>query len=703
MRPFPHIGGRARERAVLVIGILSALLLASAALAPFSDPDLAGRAALSQLAGRVADGIVAEWSRIAKDLVRYAQPAGPTFAWDANTPETSFPDVRDISPAADGMSAFNTLLAEAERLEIQKHDAREALEVVLEALQKNLDAGQRAEARLRAIQLGVKADRADVVRDELAKSESELDGSAARKDTSYLLLCSLAANAKLDDAARNATCGKILELWSNGHLALPRDLIRLDNAPTPWIMHVDPRYEALRRSLASLCPAPESARLLDAEYETRKVRALNQHLWPLPGRPSDAAWQEIPLQDAVFGWHATARGTEGCYFRIEDLGKALVDAARAHDLLPSGFRIDFTGNDESSGTLVRGRTELLGSEFGFTLRHSDPESVVKSSGRRLWMLRGALFLLAAFALAAAFATWRAMKRDRHLSELRSAFVANVSHELRTPLASILLMAENLETGRVTSAETSQRYHQSMRREANRLRRLVDDVLDFSRIERGKPIGARLEDTALAPWAEDLRVDALAWAERSGAKLAFECGAARRSNSIERAPQPEIGSIDRGALLESSSIVRGSLSESASTNPGSSPERASIDCGSLPESASIDGEALRRAIFNLLDNALRHSGSLEIGLSIRSDERSLVIAVSDHGRGIPVRARSAIFEPFACLDDGHDGAPGTGLGLAIVREIAAAHGGSVRVHDPVEGSGAVFEIRIPLIAPTSVDV
>jgi signal transduction histidine kinase len=69
----------------------------------------------------------------------------------------------------------------------------------------------------------------------------------------------------------------------------------------------------------------------------------------------------------------------------------------------------------------------------------------------------------------------------------------------------------------------------------------------------------------------------------------------------------------------------------------------------------------------------------------------------------VRARSAIFEPFARLDDGHDGAPGTGLGLAIVREIAAAHGGSVRVHDPVEGSGAVFEMRIPLIAPTSVDV
>ena len=414
MKSLPHIGGRTRERAVIAIGVLSALLLASAAFAPFSDPDVAGRAALSQLAGRVADGIVAEWSRMAADPLRYAKTPGPMFAWGLGEAYRDEPLPRDVHPH-DDLSAFSTLLAEAERLEIAEHDARGALEIVLEALEKNLDLGQRAEARLRAIQLAVKAKRADVVRDELAKTANELDPVAARIDTSYLLLSVLAASPMLDDATRAASCARLLDLWSQGRIAVPRRLVWLEDAPAPWRMHVDPRYEALRSSLASACGDEESASALASEFEIRKLCALQDHLMPFPPQPSDGAWHVMPLQDTVFALHATAGGTEGCYFRVEDLGRALVDAARSDGLLPSGFQLDFRGNDASLGALVRGRTELVGGEFAFTLRHSDPESIVRASARRLWWIRGALVLLAAFSLGASLATARALSRERHLA------------------------------------------------------------------------------------------------------------------------------------------------------------------------------------------------------------------------------------------------------------------------------------------------
>jgi signal transduction histidine kinase len=114
---------------------------------------------------------------------------------------------------------------------------------------------------------------------------------------------------------------------------------------------------------------------------------------------------------------------------------------------------------------------------------------------------------------------------------------------------------------------------------------------------------------------------------------------------------------------------------------------------LPVHAAFDGEAVRRAVLNLVANALRHSGSARIEVSAGREDDVLLVAVADHGRGIPARERAAIFEPFVRLA-GSETTPGAGLGLAIVREIALAHGGSVTVRDRDHGPGAVFELRIP---------
>jgi len=231
-----------------------------------------------------------------------------------------------------------------------------------------------------------------------------------------------------------------------------------------------------------------------------------------------------------------------------------------------------------------------------------------------------------------------LKRERTLATLKTDFVANVSHELRTPLASILLLSENLEAGRVSAPADQARYHSLIRREALRLRRLVDDVLDFSRLERGKRIDIRREPLRVDPWLERTFEELGEWAREHTLELA-----------IARSP--------------------------------------------TEAEAEIDAEALRRALLNLLDNARKHSGGTQVELSAMRAGRELVLSVRDHGRGISAEDRERVFEPFTRLANGD--APGAGLGLSIVREIAREHGGTVRALEPESGPGIVFQMRIPL--------
>ena len=645
-----RLRGRGRERLALAIGIVSALLLVGAALAPFTNPDLAGRAALAQLSGRVADGVVAEWDRILKDPSRFAAPAGAEITWKESLPERIVPaEPLEIAPSLDaGVSAFEALMREAEREEAQAPEG--ALSLVLEALEKKLEPGQRAEGRLRAIQLAVRTGKLAVAREQIERSGSELRGREARHGVSFLLLSGLAAAPSLDDAGREALVRRLVDLWTSGELALTQERETLSESEGRLRLQLVPVKEALRARLAELCADESLRRRLQDDRERSQIAALENYLGTLPPRPEDDAWHSIEKPGGIFAWHrASPDRSSGGFFAWPDLAEALRSSIDQHGLLPPGFRIDFTGQDARAGAVVRERTaldrETSGDRFAFWLRHEDPQAVVRSSSRRLWLLRGGLLLMAGIALAAGFATWRAMRRERNLAWMRTAFVANVSHELRTPLASILLLAENLESGRVTESSRP-RYHAAIRREAGRLRRLVDDVLDFSRIERGKELEVRLEDTALAGWMSEVKEEVVDWAQRSA--------------------------VDLG-----------------------------ISIGDLPGSAAIDAEALRRAIFNLLDNALLHSGSREISFSARTEGAALVLSVADRGRGIPRGRRDEVFEPFARLEDGDGTAPGTGLGLAIVREIARAHGGSVLLRDPDTGPGTVFEIAIPVATSAGV--
>ena len=237
-------------------------------------------------------------------------------------------------------------------------------------------------------------------------------------------------------------------------------------------------------------------------------------------------------------------------------------------------------------------------------------------------------------------TWRAFKKQAELSRLQAEFVASVSHELRTPVASIGVLAERLEEGRADAAQTAE-YHRFIAREGRRLAALVDNVLDFSRIERG----ARAYDMESA----DLP------------RLVRETAALMRPRAEEK----------RLTLIE--------------------------EIHDVPEHLwpPVDAVAIRQALVNLLDNAIKFTpsgGTVTVQLSALNG--AVMLHVRDTGIGIPPGEQRKIFERFYRVDNGlRRETTGAGIGLSIVKHIAEAHGARVTVASEA-GNGAVFTLHFP---------
>jgi len=607
----------------LAVTAVSVAALVGAGFSSYGDPDLAGRAALARLSGEVASGVVAEWEQLRRGP---SPPGDEPVLWSTNPAPVAQP-VMELERDA-GHVVAEALLSEARRLDQEEDNPAAALDVVLEVFGKEPDDARRVEARLRAIQLAVRCERLDVAAEQWALARTELSGDEALAGVSALLLCALAAAPALSIEERAPVRDDLVTLWIAGELALPAASFAKS-----------PLREAYRQRLQALLPGSMPDPRLEQFILQERARALEE----LAGRPAP------PPTDGGLGVLAIGereliyrrRDADTVVGRFEKRGATadrLGTAIEAANLLPEGFAIDFDGTDESAGVIVRELVPLSFAPRGFVVRHADPDSIVSAVSERQALLRTALFVLAAGVAAAGFSVFRALRRERHLADLKSAFVANVSHELRTPVSSILLMAENLEDERIAGAETRRRYHHLIRREAERLRRLVDDVLDFSRIERGKGVHLSMSDIDVLAFARELEAEAR-----------------------ERVT---------GADGELTCAVNG-----------------------IPRHIVADADALRRATMNLVDNALRHSGVSDVDLQLGSDgQDGLLIQVRDRGRGVPGARLESLFRPFERLGPA-DGVAGTGLGLAIVREIAEGHGGSATAHRP-EGPGLAFEIRVP---------
>jgi signal transduction histidine kinase len=237
-------------------------------------------------------------------------------------------------------------------------------------------------------------------------------------------------------------------------------------------------------------------------------------------------------------------------------------------------------------------------------------------------------------------TYRNVARNLALAKLKSDFVSNVSHELRTPLALIRLYAETLELGRLSNPEKRQEYYEIIRKESERLSSLINNILDFSRIESGKK------------------------------EYSFR--------------ETDVADLVRSTLE--------SYRFEIEQNGFQFEQRIDSD---LPQ-VWVDREAIARSLLNLVNNAVKYSATDKyLGVYLYRHDGGVNLEVVDHGIGIPAKEQPKIFEQFYRVGDPlvHN-TKGSGLGLSLVRHIVQAHGGKVEV-ESAPGEGSKFIITLPL--------
>jgi signal transduction histidine kinase len=247
-------------------------------------------------------------------------------------------------------------------------------------------------------------------------------------------------------------------------------------------------------------------------------------------------------------------------------------------------------------------------------------------------------------LGSGYVVQRAISREFRVAQLQSDFVGAVSHEFRSPLTTLRTITELLAQNRITNESRRQQSYVYLERETARLHRLVEDLLDFGRMESGR---------------KQYRV---------AAHDAFE--------------------LVRGTLTE--------FAEQAATNGFRVESEFPSVNGHSPVTIQVDEEALRRAVRNLLDNAMKYSPECRtIWVNGSVEGNQVCISVRDQGMGIGVDEQQAIFQKFVRGDATKEaGIKGTGIGLAMVRQIVEAMHGEVRLKSEI-GVGSTFTLVLPL--------
>jgi signal transduction histidine kinase len=266
-----------------------------------------------------------------------------------------------------------------------------------------------------------------------------------------------------------------------------------------------------------------------------------------------------------------------------------------------------------------------------------PRNAVRRQSTLFMAAFALLLLVIALGLAA---TYRLVRRESEMARLKSDFVANVSHDLKTPLSLIRMFAETLEMDRVPDDKTRREYYRVITRESERLTRLIDNVLDFSRIEGGRQ-RYEIAPTPVEPIVHDVME-------------AFRYPLAQHGFKVDVELEPD-----------------------------------------LPE-LPLDADAIKQALANLVDNAIKYSGDRrQLRVSARRQDQEVRIDVADHGIGIPPGEAPRIFEKFYRVGRSEtQGRRGSGVGLALVKHIVEAHGGRVDLESRL-GEGSRFSVHLPL--------
>ncbi|MBK8941853.1 MAG: HAMP domain-containing histidine kinase [Polyangiaceae bacterium] len=354
-------------------------------------------------------------------------------------------------------------------------------------------------------------------------------------------------------------------------------------------------------------------------------------------------------------WQRTQSGQRHMVVAWHDVDKVVLD------IMPQLFRDPDKGSARMNVMDEKGRIVFgpplkvgeptVGRPFPTTLYNWQvqvrlaSDEVVRKQVERRRLIELSLVLVAGLVTVAGLVLGiRSSLKERRLAALKSDFVANVSHELKTPLSLIRMFGELLLLDRVTNDDKRKQYLQIIVGESERLTALIENVLDFARVERGK-IDYDFTEGNVAEVAKR-------------AVEIYRFRATRENIALDLVVGEE-----------------------------------------LP-AAKIDTRALELAVMNLIDNALKYAKDGEkIVVTVEATSREVVVSVSDFGPGVPKEEQARIFERFyRGSAAGSTRARGSGIGLALVRYIVESHQGKVRVVSPTQpdGRGTTFVIEVPAI-------
>jgi signal transduction histidine kinase len=525
------------------------------------------------------------------------------------------------------------VFAAGEVLEFRQRDLAGAANVY-RGIARSTDPAVRAGALLRLARVERKARRhADAL---AAYDElAQLDGTALGGLPAELV-------------ARHARLAVLDSARQPEELRREADSLRVDVETGRWRLD-RAQYEFFARDVCRWIDCDSDADATHVQSK-RALAAAAEWLWDRRGT-LERDGQELTWLDgrpALVAWHRSAERIAalvgGATHLAEDWIGALKPLLDEHSVAIAFSDLngrDLTSPVGSEQQLLVTRT-VAGTRIPWNLSvvSADPlNDFAQLAERRRLMLLG-LVTLALFVIVGFYAVMRGVSRELEVARLQSDFVAAVSHEFRTPLTSLRQLAELLSSGRVTSEDRRARYYEIMERESGRLHRLVESLLDFGRMEAGA-----LEFN---------------WERVTPRELV------RRVVTEFEAEQGESGCQIEFTTDEAAQSVR------------------------------ADSEAVGRAVWNLLDNAVKYSPNrTTVRVDVSQEQGRVAIAVRDQGVGIPPGEREAIFRKFirGTSSDGR-GTKGTGIGLAMVKHIVEAHGGEVQV-ESVVGQGSTFTILLPV--------
>ena len=370
-----------------------------------------------------------------------------------------------------------------------------------------------------------------------------------------------------------------------------------------------------------------------ARFLQNKLRLMFWHR--LGSEPDLIFGAQLNLDRVVDGLRGLVK--PGPELRDEICVAVLDDNAKSVALSRAGFTANW-------------KRPFVATEIGDALPHWEVAAYLVNPARLAQTAKTAKLtlglLIAVLVLAIGIGSWlivRSLNSELKLARQKTDFVGNVSHELKTPLTSIRMFSELLAEGRVTDQAKQRSYLNIITAEAARLTRLINNVLDFSRMERGEK------------------------------KYNFQpCDLAEVVRTAAQTFRPH---LEAGGFK--------------------------FDCAlpDAPISVHGDADALSQIIVNLLSNAEKYSnGGKEITLALARRESPLPhaeVKVLDRGSGVPRGSEEKVFEKFYRAHDSlSSGVQGSGLGLTIARQIARAHGGDV-VYEPRPGGGSCFILRLPI--------